>query len=219
MTFCRRHDYRLGRQLVCLALCIGFLLSILISSPARAAGAQEVVESATIVERLHMSLLEVMKTATSLGISERFKRLKPAVSDAYSMAKMLQLTVGRDWSKSTPKQRALLLDAFTDLSVATYAVQFKGFSGERFETVSTRPDTRGTILVATQIIRPEDSPVGLTYVTLKVDGKWKIIDVLLNNSISQIAVRRSEYKRTIQQDGIDGLIGALRKKADDLIPH
>jgi phospholipid transport system substrate-binding protein len=219
MTSYGLHDFRLRRELVGLALCIGFLLSIAINSPARAAGTSELTNSTAIVERLHASLLDVMKAASTLKAVGRFNRLKPVVLDVYSMVKMLQLTVGSKWSKAQPDQRARLLSAFSDINIGTYARQFNGYSGERFKTIGARPGPRETVLVETQILRREDTPIRLTYVTLKIERKWKIVDVLLNNAISQLAIRRSEYRGTLQRDGIDGLISALRKKANQIIPH
>jgi phospholipid transport system substrate-binding protein len=219
MTFCRRLDHQLRLERVRIALCIGFLLCLLIAIPARAANGPGSVGSAAIVEQLHARLLKVMKVARNLEIAERFKRLEPAVADAYSMAKMLHLTVGSEWSKARPDQRERLLNAFSDISVGTYARRFNGYSGEHFKTIAARPGPRGTILVETQIVRREKAPVLLTYVTLKVGKNWRIVDVLLDNAISELAVRRSEYRRIVQRDGIDGLIRALRKKADALIPR
>ena len=44
-----------------------------------------------------------------------------------------------------------------------------------------------------------------------------IVDILLDNSISQLAVRRSEYRRLLGKKGVDGLIAALNGMSDELI--
>ena len=51
---------------------------------------------------------------------------------------------------------------------------------------------------------------------LQSGGAWRIVDVLLDSSISELAVRRSEYARVLRKDGIDGLIATLGEKADAL---
>ena len=53
----------------------------------------------------------------------------------------------------------------------------------------------------------------LTYVTRLIKGTWRIIDVLLDTGISELAVRRSEYRRILKSKGIDGLISILDGKA------
>ena len=57
----------------------------------------------------------------------------------------------------------------------------------------------------------------LIYVTRKIKGEWRIIDVLVDSGISQLAVRRSEYRRVLRTKGIDGLIDTLNAKADQLL--
>ncbi|MEK9723668.1 MAG: ABC transporter substrate-binding protein, partial [Rhodospirillaceae bacterium] len=58
--------------------------------------------------------------------------------------------------------------------------------------------------------------VPLTYVTREVQGAWRIIDVLVDAGISELAVRRSEYRLILKTDGIDGLITVLGDKASAL---
>ena len=57
----------------------------------------------------------------------------------------------------------------------------------------------------------------ITYVTHKIKGEWRIIDVLLDAGISELAVRRSEYRRVLKTGGVDGLIETLNRKADQLL--
>jgi len=45
---------------------------------------------------------------------------------------------------------------------------------------------------------------------------WLISDVYLDGAISEVATRRSEFGAILKNDGIDGLIAALNRKADML---
>ena len=45
---------------------------------------------------------------------------------------------------------------------------------------------------------------------------WKIVDVLAEG-ISELAVRRSEYRNVLKTRGVDGLAAVLDKKADGLV--
>ncbi len=103
------------------------------------------------------------------------------------------------------------------MSISTYASQFGGFSGEAFEIVGERPGPQETRLVETRILRPRNSPVAITYVVKEADGRWRITDVLLDNTISELAVRRSEYRRILKRLGPEGLIGVLNHKANVLV--
>jgi phospholipid transport system substrate-binding protein len=43
---------------------------------------------------------------------------------------------------------------------------------------------------------------------------WQIADVFLNGTISELAIRRSEFASIRQRQGVDGLIAELIRKAD-----
>ena len=51
----------------------------------------------------------------------------------------------------------------------------------------------------------------------RLGDRWWIIDVIVGGGISEVAVRRSEYQKLPAEGGIERLIAALAKKADDLI--
>ena len=46
---------------------------------------------------------------------------------------------------------------------------------------------------------------------------WKIVDVLLDGSISELAVRVSEYRNILRKKGVSALANALNVKANQLV--
>lgn len=173
---------------------------------------------AAVVETFHANLLAVMKEAKNLGPKGRYERLSDPVTQAFNLRLTIRIATGSFWRKANAEQRGRLVEAFRRLSISNYAVQFDGFSGQSFRTVETRDGPHRTMLVQTQLVRPDDGPVGLTYV-LKSGRKndWQIVDVLLDDDISQLAVRRSEYRRILDNRGIDGLITTINDKTKSLI--
>ena len=69
----------------------------------------------------------------------------------------------------------------------------------------------------TRLVRPADRLVPLTYVLQKQQQGFRIIDVILQGSISELAVRRSEYAQVLRQSGVDGLTRLLDGKADEML--
>jgi ABC-type transporter MlaC component len=45
---------------------------------------------------------------------------------------------------------------------------------------------------------------------------WLISDIYLDSAISEVATRRSEFAATLKNEGIDGLMAALNRRADIL---
>jgi phospholipid transport system substrate-binding protein len=45
-------------------------------------------------------------------------------------------------------------------------------------------------------------------------GAWRISDVYLDGTISQLAVHRAEFYSILRRDGVEGLVTALNRKVD-----
>jgi len=168
------------------------------------------------VERLDAAYLDVMKNAVKLGYAGRFEKFEPVLSKSFDFAAMARLSVGGRWKDFTPAQQAKLTETFGKLSVATHAGRFIGYSGERFEIVGEEPSTQGTVLVRTRVVIPGKEAVQLDYrLHAGQEEGWRIIDVFMNGTVSELALRRSEYSAVLDRDGFDGLITALDGKIAD----
>lgn len=173
--------------------------------------------SRAVVETFHSVLLDVMKRAKMLPVTGRYDILLPHIQKAFDLRLMMRVAVGKSWRQSTPAQQSAMVRAFTRMSTGTYASRFDGYSGQQFQTVGERNGPRGTVLVETHILSPRDSPVTLTYVTRVKNSDWRIVDVLLAGGISELAVRRSEYRHVLTKQGVNGLILTLNRAAERLL--
>ena len=176
-------------------------------------------EPSEVVDRFHEVLLSVMKTAGSTSVTARYKELKPEMEKAFNLPFMIRITVGSSWKRASEQQKRELIEAFKRMSVGTYASRFNGYSGQIFKTLKVRPGPKGTRLVDTRIENPNDKSVRITYVMGKFGDKWKIIDVLLDRGISEMAVRASEYRSILRSRGVRALARALSKKATNLLKN
>jgi len=171
------------------------------------------------VARLHDALIEVMKNADALGFEGRRERLDPVLRTGFNFPVMAQVAVGQYWAEMSEADRQELLAAFAEFSVATYADRFDGYSGQRFETLGEEQAPSRSVWVKTVLVIPADAEhpqgrtVNLNYLVRNFgsDG-WRIIDVYLGGTVSEMATRRSEYTSVIRREGIAGLIASLESK-------
>lgn len=170
-----------------------------------------------VIEQFHASLLAVMKQAKQTDTRERYQVLAPEIAQRFDLRLMIALATGKYWRTADKASRDDLTKAFQRFSTANYASRFDGYSGQSFETLSVTAGPRKTELVKTQIVSPDQAPVPLTYVTRAVPTGWRIVDVLLDDGISELAVRRSEYASILKSDGVKGLIQLLDRKTAKLL--
>jgi phospholipid transport system substrate-binding protein len=131
---------------------------------------------------------------------------------------MARISVGPQWASLSPEDQAKIIEAFKKLSVGTYASRFDGYDGEEFQIAGDQPIAGGDEKVDTKLVRPHDDPVELDYRLRKNGDDWKIIDVFLSGTISQLANYRSEFSSTLRDKGADGLVQLINDKVAALAP-
>lgn len=169
------------------------------------------------VETLHSALLDAMKMAKTKDVRARFAILEPVLARTFDMRLMTALSAGSFWRGVSVESQKALVDAFQRFSIATYASRFNGWSGQSFETLAVNDGPRGTKIVRTRINNPDKEPVPLSYVLREAAGHWRIVDILLAAGISEIAVRRSEYRSVLKSGGVAALAALLETRTGKLL--
>ena len=157
-----------------------------------------------------------MKNADSLGYEGRYETLDPVLRECFDSSFMAEKAVGRYWKSAGEAERTQLVETFARFTTANYAGRFNGYSGQHFEPPRVEPSSRGTLLARSRLVEPGGEGTQLNYRLRPVDGRWRIIDVYLNGTVSELALRRSEYSSMIKREGIDGLLTALQAHIDGL---
>ena len=192
------------------ALAAGVGLGML-SYPVHAAPAS----GGNTVQGLYDALLDAMKNGRVLGQSGRFTQLAPVISRSFDIASMARLAVGPSWGSLNEAQRQQVTESFGRYISAIYADRFDSYNGQRLEVTGEQPAPLG-VMVKSQIIKANGEPVKIDYLMRRNGEGWLISDIYLDGAISEVATRRSEFAAILKNDGADGLIAALNRKADML---
>ncbi|HMK41020.1 MAG TPA: ABC transporter substrate-binding protein [Methyloceanibacter sp.] len=173
--------------------------------------------AASRITSFYGSLLDTMKQAKQLGVKGRYDKLSSVLAKTYDLPSMSKLAVGPSWSALTPQQQAAIINAFTRMTIATYASRFDGFSGEQFQILETSDRANGDKIVKTQIVKSDGGTVPLNYLMRKSGADWKIVDIYLDGTISELANRRAEFGAILKSGGPDALVVSLTKQGDKLL--
>ena len=208
-----RHGHRSKRRQAFLgtaAVLVGLAL------PARAQN-REPDPAVAPIRTFYDSLLAVMKQADQLGVRGRYDKLAPAIRSTFDLAAMTRIAIGPDWNTIPPEQQTALVDGFAQMTIATYANRFNGYAGESFE-VDPEIQSRNTgRIVRTRLLRPKEEPVTLNYLMRGAGDSWKIVDVYLSGTISELATKRSEFGAILRSGGPAALIDSLHQQYDRLM--
>jgi len=167
------------------------------------------------VQGLYDTLLGTMKSGRSLGQSGRFARLEPVIRRTFDIPMMARLSVGSSWVTLSETQRQQVIEGFARYISAIYADRFDSYAGQKLQVTGEQPVAAG-LMVKSQIIRANGEPVNVDYMMRRNGDTWLISDIYLDGAISEVATRRSEFGAILKNEGIDGLIAALNRKASIL---
>jgi phospholipid transport system substrate-binding protein len=173
------------------------------------------VSGSDTVQGLYDALLSTMKNGRTLGQSGRFTQLEPVIRRTFDIPSMTRLSVGLSWAGLTEAQRQQVTGSFGRYISAIYADHFDSYAGQKLQVTGEQPNAEG-VMVKSQIIKANGEPVKVDYMMHRSGTGWLISDIYLDGAISEVATRRSEFAAILKNEGIDGLIVALNRKADIL---
>jgi phospholipid transport system substrate-binding protein len=192
-----------------LAFAAGLGLSALSSAHAAPASGSDTVQG------LYDALLDTMKNGRTLGESGRFAQLAPVIRRSFDIASMARLSVGPSWTGLSEPERQQVSESIGRYMSAIYADRFDSYAGQKLEVTGEQPAPSG-VVVKSRIIKANGEPVKADYMMRRNGENWLICDIYLDGAISEVATRRSEFAAILKNEGIDGLITALDRKADIL---
>lgn len=180
--------------------------AIMLAAPAVAQAPSPAV---TTIQTFSDALIATMRAGATLGFAGRVTRLTPVIDRSFDLPLSTRLAIGPTWTTMTPADQTALTAAIRRMTIAEYARNFASWNGESI-SVDTRANLRATdAIVRSTLTRRGGSPVVIAYRLRQSGGSWRIIDVLYNGSISQLATRRSDYARILASGGARALIRHL----------
>ena len=165
-----------------------------------------------VIQKLQSSLLQVMRDGEKLGYEGRFKFLEPVIDQSHDIEMIIKTILGATyWSQLDSEQKKLIIDTFRQLSIATYAGRFTHHEGEQFEVIEQRDLPHGQMLVRSQLTKSDGGTVNFDYVLQQAEDRWRIVNILFDG-VSDLAIKRGEYRAIMQREGFQALIELLKEK-------
>lgn len=169
-----------------------------------------------VIARLNAALLDTLKNAEQLGYQGRFDKLATAVPEAFDVEFMAEKSIGKYWKPLSDADKTRWLAVFKEFTIANYAGNLNKYNGQRFEIDGEQPDQNDTTVVHTKLIDPGNENVELNYRLHQTPAGPRVIDVYLKGTVSELALRRSDYTSVLERDGFDALLATIRAKIADL---
>lgn len=168
------------------------------------------------VQALNEALIAIMKAGDSTPFLARFQTLAPTVDKVFDLARILRISVGAYWSTLPAAQQAKLLQVFRSFIVATYVANFHSYNGEASSVSPTTRAVGAQQVVQSTLGKPSGDSLRIDYVMGQSGSGWKIQDILLDGTISRVAVQRSDFASLLSDGNASRLISSLEQKVSTL---
>src|ERR671918_258503 len=159
--------------------------------------------------------VEILKNAKLDNQKQRAQvidRLRQIVYPLFDFNEMAKRSLGANWRRLDSQQQKEFVSTFTALLEKTYADQIDLYNGQ--QVVYTGESVDGDYAqVDSRIIDRNSQTYSVAYRVHKVDGKWKIYDVVAEN-ISLVNNYRSQFNRVVVNSSVEELIKRIKQKSN-----
>jgi phospholipid transport system substrate-binding protein len=163
---------------------------------------------------LYATLRTVMRAGEPF--ERRFDQLGTVIDRDFDLNTILQTSVGLRWDSLDDASRRALFNVFRAFTIASYAANFDKDGGERFDVLPEIRVAGADLIVESKLTPGNGDPVRIDYVMRGGATGWRIVDVLLNGSISRVAVQRSDFRSLLASGSPSPLIASLKQKVTEL---
>lgn len=200
-------------------LAIAMAISLAAGTDARAATDSERSAARARVESLGADLARLSERAPSLSNEEAVKAGAEIVRENFDLPAIAAATVGHGvYEKWTPAQREEYVDVFIRFTIATQSDALTQYEGDKLEITGVEDAPSDLVMVRAHYEGESGDSSSVDFMLSDDSGDgYKIVDLIVDGSVSQLKLRRAEFSSVLKSKGYDGLITTLREKADQLM--
>ena len=151
------------------------------------------------LDKLHYSLENITKNNLN---DSSFKKLLNVTREIYDIEKMSKMIIGSKWSKITSKDKDKFINVFGEFIATNYIRRFSKLKELDFIHKETKVIGNNFILVKFDL-KADEELISLDYLMYK-KKEMEVFDILLDGSISEIANKKSDFKKIIEEKGLRG---------------
>jgi len=158
------------------------------------------------VNKLQEILLEITEKKETIS----FDKTTQSITKFYDTRKMIRMIIGDKWKKISESKKDEVTLLFGKYIAQNYIKQFSKFNSIQFNSKGTKKIGEKYLLVKSVLILNKKDKIKINYLLINNKG-WKIFDVLIDGTISEVSTKKSEFSKYLQDGNIDLLIKELRK--------
>ena len=187
--------------------------AVLLSSSLAAAQPSDPTVPVAILDR---GLSELLSTPSNVPFAQRYAKMALIADQVFDYRAILQAIAGAQWATLPAAQQNKLLASFRRYTVSNYVANFSAGTGTSIKLQPGAQAAGDGRLVSTLIAPATGEATAINYIVRQSPQGWRVTDVYLDGTISQVAVQRSDFRRLLTSDDGAALVRKLDTKAEEL---
>jgi phospholipid transport system substrate-binding protein len=167
-------------------------------------------EPKQVVEQITGQVIKVLADKSASTESKRAS-VQKIVYEWVDFDTMSKLVLAKNWAELSDAQKQEFVEQFRQHLSNTYGKNVDSYRDEKVNILEARDEARGDVTVKTTIDRGGKNDIFVDYRVRKVNGQWRIIDVVIER-VSLVSNFRSQFQEVIAQGGVDRLLSMLKEK-------
>ena len=129
----------------------------------------------------------------------------------FDFNRITQIAMGRNWAKASAAEQKEIVTQFTHLLLRTYSNAINNLRDMDVVVKGSRSNgSDSDVTVRTQMVG-RNQPTAIDYYLSNASGGWKVYDVQVEG-VSLVSAYRDEFTSIVSNNGVAGVIDALKKK-------
>ncbi len=163
-------------------------------------------------EQIQETIQQVLTVVNNSAQSDepgRKRQLRETLMPRFDWTEMAKQTLGRHWDAAAARQGEFIA-ALSEFLGNSYVGKIGSYKDEKIIYLTEAVD-HDQAQVKTKIVSSKGEPTAITYRLHRVEGEWKIYDVVVED-ISLVVNFRSQFSRILAKGGFDDLLRQLKEK-------
>jgi phospholipid transport system substrate-binding protein len=162
-------------------------------------------------EQIQQTIQQVMTVVANPTSSDQSRKemLQETLMPRFDWLEMAKQALGKHWGRASGRENEFV-SVFAEFLGHAYIGQIGSYRNEKVVFVQESIEN-SRAQVKTKIVSDKGEPTSVNYRLHRIDGEWKIYDVIVED-ISIVVNYRSQFNRILARGSFDDLLKQLRQK-------
>jgi phospholipid transport system substrate-binding protein len=171
------------------------------------------LDALAVVDGLQTAMIAIMQQGPALGYQGRFDALAVVARESFDIPAMARASYGSGFTDLSSDQQRQWIEIYERFHISSLADVRDEYSGQTWMILDASQPQPGIVMIGSKLEYPgRNVDLFRDYRLRSGSNGWQIIDVFDPPTVSEVAMRRAEYRTVLERAGFEGLIEEMESR-------